>query len=129
MTAVMNMKNLGHYLILQLDGDYLQELQFVSESSSHQELPDDFIIPSEYYEKHRLVFSHYHLDRKLVRIGLNENQKRSKASQRIGIADSHGSFRAGNAVWSSITISREGHNLSQLKTFPREVTKSQYNIN
>lgn len=42
----------------------------------HQELPD-YIIPTDYYDRYRLVFSHYHLDSKIARIGKNEKQKRS----------------------------------------------------
>jgi len=101
----------------------------LSESSSYQELPDDFIIPSEYYERHRLVFSRYHLDRKLVRIGLNENQKRSQASKGIGTAYGTRSIGKRSSLWSSVTVSREGHSLSRGQTFPSEITKSQYNIN
>jgi len=101
----------------------------MSESSSHQEIPDDFIIPSEYYERYRLVFSHYHLDRKLVRIGLNENQKRSKASEGIRTAYGNRGFGKRSSVWSSVTVSREGYNLSRRQTLPSEVPKSQYNIN
>lgn len=50
----------------------------MSETKYDQELPNDFIIPSEYYDKYRLIFSHYHLDKKIGRIGMNESQKNSK---------------------------------------------------
>lgn len=96
---------------------------------SHQELPNDYIIPSEYYDRYRLVFSHFDLDRILVRIGMNENQKRSKTNKGIRNPQVVRSTRKGDGYWSSIHLSREGHSLSQLEAVTSEVPQSQYNIN
>lgn len=97
---------------------------------SHQELRNDYIIPSEYYDKYRLVFSHYDLDRKLVRIGMNENQKkRSQTSRGIRNTHTYRSVTVGDEYWNNIQLSREGHNLSQLEAITSEVSQSEYIIN
>ena len=44
---------------------------------SDQELPINYI-PKEYYDKYRLIFSHYNLDRKFARIGGNAKKKHKK---------------------------------------------------
>lgn len=43
---------------------------------SDQELPT--IIPEDFYDKYRIVFSEYNLDKKIARIGLNEKQRRAQ---------------------------------------------------
>lgn len=45
--------------------DFYHELQV---SNKH-------IISQEHYDKYPLIFRHYKLDQKIVRIGMNENQK------------------------------------------------------
>ena len=100
----------------------------LSEIDYHQELPNDYIIPSEYYEKYRLVFSHYNLDRKLVRIGMNENQKRSKTSKGIRNTTINRSIRKGDGYWNSIHLSREENSIPELKAIPSEVSQGQYSV-
>lgn len=101
----------------------------MSEIDFHQELPNDYIIPIEYYERYRLIFSHYNLDQKLVRIGMNENQKRSKTSQGIRNTTDSRSIRKGDGYWNSIHLSREGNSIPELKAIPSEVSQSQYSVN
>lgn len=50
----------------------------LSVKDSDYELTSDYIIPAEYYDTHRLVFSHYQIDKKIVKIRKNGKQKNKK---------------------------------------------------
>jgi hypothetical protein len=82
-------------------------------TNSYQELPgitDGYIIPSKYYDKYPLVFTRYHLDRIIVRIGSNEKQKQAIARK---TTDSGGSSKASNDSWYKAGVSREGNCIQQ----------------
>ncbi len=100
---------------------------FFAEGISDQELPNDYIIPPEYYDRYRLVFSHYHLDRKLVRIGKNERQRQAKA--RGAATDSPGSHRTMDGTWNGIKISREENNFQGLTSVSSKNSQGQHLIN
>lgn len=59
-----------------------QSRKLWSFTNSHQELTDH-IVPKEYYDRYPLVFSHYHLDRIIVRIGMNEKQRKAITDRRF----------------------------------------------
>ncbi|HJZ05864.1 MAG TPA: hypothetical protein VJ327_08485 [Patescibacteria group bacterium] len=86
----------------------------VSFTDSHQELPsigNGYIVPKEYYDKYPLVFSHYHLDRIIGRIGMNEKQRKAITNRRI--TDSARAVRQLSDSWYSSDVSREGDYLQQ----------------
>lgn len=47
----------------------------MSGDNYYHELPNKGIIPQEYYDKYPVIFRHYHMDKKLVRIGMNGKQR------------------------------------------------------
>lgn len=99
----------------------------MSVTNFDQELPNNYIIPSEYYDRYRLIFSHYQIDRKIGRIGLNEKQRR-KAKTR-GDSDSCRSFGSARETWNSVRIFRETDNLQQLEAISRQIVGSQHLLN
>lgn len=101
----------------------------MSDTDSYRELPNDYIIPAEYYDRYRLVFSHFHIDRKIGRIGLNEKQRRTAAkrasnSQRNDEVsyDTRYSFRG-------VKLSSEADRLQQLLTTSSKDPRSYNQIN
>jgi len=51
----------------------------VSDIKFNPELPNYIPeVPKEYYDQYHLIFSHFNLDKKIVRIGQNERQKRDQ---------------------------------------------------
>ncbi len=64
-----------------------------SDLSSHLELTPDYI-PKEYYDTYRLVFTHYHIDKIIVRIGHN-------AKQAEKFTPTFGSDGKTNVTWNS----------------------------
>ena len=100
---------------------------FLSETNSYQELPgrDDYIIPAEYYDRYRLIFSHFHLDRKLVRIGRNGYQKKAERK----ITDSSKSAVSISESWNSVSLSREVSNLQELVSISSKDAFSQHLLN
>jgi hypothetical protein len=83
---------------------------YLSFTDSHQELTDH-IVPKEYYDRYPLVFSHYHLDRIIVRIGMNEKQRNS--TKHRGLANSTRSFGQIDDSWDSFAIPRGTDYLQQ----------------
>lgn len=70
-----------------------------SDTNSHHELPNDYIIPTEYHDRYRLIFSHYNLDAKLVRIGKNGKQRQKSVKQ---LTYGNGSIKAVGKTWNGI---------------------------
>lgn len=86
----------------------------LSFTNSHQELPsidNGYIVPKDYYDKYPLVFSHYHLDRIIVRIGMNEKQR--KAINHGRVTDSARAVRQVSDSWYSSDLHREGDQIQQ----------------
>lgn len=56
----------------------------MSGTKFNPELPNfpETDVPPEYFDKFHLIFSHFNLDRKIVRIGQNERQRRNANSIR-----------------------------------------------
>lgn len=80
----------------------------MSFTNSHQELPDignGYIVPKEYYDKYPLVFSQYHFDRIIVRIGMNEKQRKAIINRRT--IDGERIVRPISDSWYSPVLSRE----------------------
>lgn len=94
---------------------------FLSDTIPNQELPNDYIIQTEYYDRYRLVFSHFHLDRKIGRIGLNEKQKRS----RITASNNSRSTTKVNQIWDSVRVSRETDYIREFATASSQEVRSQ----
>ena len=82
----------------------------MSFTDSHQELTDH-IVPKEYYDRYPLIFSHYHLDRIIVRIGMNEKQR--KATKYRGLTNSTRSFGQIDDSWNCLVIPRGADYLQQ----------------
>lgn len=83
-------------------------------TDSHQELPsigNGYIIPAEYYDKYPLVFSHFHLDRLIVRIGMNERQRKAAINRRN--TDSTRTIGQATDSWYSPLLPREGDSIQQ----------------
>jgi len=97
----------------------------MSFTNSHHEL-SDHIVPKEYYDRYPLVFSHYHLDRIIVRIGMNEKQRRSINYRKL--ADSARSFGQNNDSWDSIALPR-GTNYLQQQVLTSKVATSSNLLN
>src|SRR3990167_6646906 len=86
----------------------------MSDTNSYQEHPgvgDGYIIPTTYYDKYPLVFSHYHLDRVIARIGMNEKQR--KAIINRGSADSTSGVRQATNAWYSPVLPRDRDRVRQ----------------
>jgi hypothetical protein len=83
---------------------------FLSFTDSHQEL-NDHIVPEKYYDKYPLVFTHYHLDRIIVRIGMNEKQRKSISHRRF--TDSTRVVGQVSDSWYSADLHREGDHIQQ----------------
>jgi len=82
-------------------------------TNSYQELPgitDGYIIPTKYYDKYPLIFTRYHLDRIIVRIGSNEKQKQAIARR---TAESGRSSKTVYDPWYKVGISGEGNHIQQ----------------
>lgn len=97
----------------------------MSDIKSDPELTNDFTIPSAYYDKYRLVFSYYHLDKKLVRIGSNERQKEKRRT----ITRSSRGLRKLNDSWDSMDVSRKGDTFRAITTVGGEIPESKYIVN
>lgn len=92
----------------------------MSFTNSHHELTDH-IVPKEYYDRYPLVFSHYHLDRIIVRIGMNEKQR--KAINHRGLTNSARSFGQNDDSWDSLALPR-GTDYLQQQVLTSKVTTS-----
>lgn len=103
----------------------MQNFLIVSFTDSHQELTDH-IVPKEYYDRYPLVFSHYHLDRIIVRIGMNEKQK--KAITNRGFTNSQRTYRQVDDSWYSSGIYR-GADYIQQQAIPNKISTSQNLLN
>lgn len=90
--------------------------------SSHQELPT--IIPEEFYDKYSVVFSEFNLDKKIVRIGRNEEQSRTT---RLAY-DTRGIIRITNERNNS-RISGERYSLQKLNSISSKVSQGNGAIN
>lgn len=97
----------------------------MSEIKSDQELPNDFIIRSEYYDRYRLVFSYYHLDRKLVRIGRNGKQKEKGRT----ITRRDRGFEELNDSWNGMEIFSEGNSIQEFPTVSSKISQGQHIVN
>lgn len=91
----------------------------------HHELPSDYIIPAEYYDRYHLVFSHYDLDKKLGRIGLNENQRRKSGT----ITNSRRSDREMAYSWHIVEVSGKEDYLRQIPIIGSKVTQGEHLLN
>jgi hypothetical protein len=122
----------------------------VSDLTSQQELKANYI-PKEYYDTYRLVFTHYHIDKIIVRIGRSgHNQYKTNerepykgiqgfeyfkqiqtgnfAKQR-GLAKSNGCFRPTSEVWDSTNLPRGRDRLHSLPPMSNKDTSSQHLLN
>lgn len=97
----------------------------MSDTIPNQELPNDYIIPTEYYDRYRLVFSHFHLDRKIGRIGLNARQKRSRRTA----SDSSRNPAKVSQIWDSVRVSREADSIREFATVSSQEVRSQNLLN
>lgn len=97
----------------------------MSDIIPHQELPSDYIIPPEYYDRFRLVFTHFHIDRKIGRIGMNGRQK-AKINRSITLNSR--STQELSKTWSNVRVSRET-SYHQYATLNSEEIGSQYLLN
>jgi hypothetical protein len=118
--------------------------------SSHLELKPDYI-PKEYYDTYRLVFTHYHIDKIIVRIGrsghlqhqanggesykgiqgfeyFKQTQTENLSKQR-GLANGNRCIRPTNEVWDSPSLPRGGNRLHSLPPMPNKDTSSQHLLN
>lgn len=115
------------YPVLQVHDEH--EFAKLSETNFHQELPtigDDYIIPTEYYDKYRLVFSHYHLDKIFVRIGMNAKQRRAAQG---AITQSDRPVKAVYDSWYSVGLSRKGDRVQEQPIIACKVPASQNLLN
>lgn len=91
---------------------------------SDSELPvSDHILP-EYYDKYRLVFSHYQLDRKIGRIGVNEYQKRFTR-----FTTSNRRADEPYDAWNNFDVSRKAAHIQRIDTTGRENSRSYRKLN
>lgn len=97
----------------------------MSFTDSRQELTD-YIVPKEYYDRYPLVFSHYHLDRIIVRIGMNEKQKKAITTRKF--ADSKRAYRQVDDSWYSSGVHR-GTNYIQQQAITSKVSTSHSPLN
>ena len=96
-----------------------------SDISSDQELPNYIPeVPKEYYDQYHLIFSHFNLDRKIARIGLNGRQKRS-----AGLTNDYRGSRQADDSWDSPEISRKKDHLQQIRTGSSKIPRSQHLLN
>ena len=99
----------------------------MSFTDSHQEL-NDHIVPKEYYDRYPLIFSHYHLDRIIVRIGKNEKQKKAITGTSRRSADSERAYKQMDDSWYSSGIYR-GTDCIQQQTIASKVPASHSTLN
>jgi hypothetical protein len=102
-----------------------------SETNFHQELPgkDDYIIPAEYYDRYRLVFSHYHLDRKLVRIGSNGRQRKATEGRLTDSSRSGQEMDDPRYSIGEVSVSRETDYLQKFQTLASKISQGQRPLN
>lgn len=101
----------------------------LSDTVSERELPNDYIIPSEYYDRYRLVFSHFHIDRKIGRIGLNGRQRLTKARRTADTRQGDGVSDDTRYSFRGVRVSREADNLQQFLTASSEIPRSNNTLN
>jgi len=100
-------------------------MSYVSVKEFDQELTTDYIIPAEYYDTHRLVFSHYQIDRKIVRIGRNGKQKNKDNK----FTSRNRCFRPISQARDCVDVPRKGNRLPQLPTSSCQNAVSQHLLN
>ena len=97
----------------------------LSDTKFDQELPNYIPdIPKEYYEQYHLIFSHFDLDKKIVRIGRNERQKRSAR-----LTNDYRGFRQANEAWNSTEISRKTGHIQRITPVGSKISRSQHLLN
>jgi len=118
--------------------------------NSHLELKANYI-PKEYYDTYRLVFTHYHIDKIIVRIGRSgHNQHKTNEgelhksiqgfeyfkqiqagnlSKQRGFTKSSRCIRPISEVWNSSNLPRGGNRFQELLPMSDKDTSSQHLLN
>ena|SRR3989344_5475698 len=97
----------------------------MSDISSDRELPHYIPdIPREYYDQYHLIFSHFNLDKKIARIGMNERQRRSAR-----LTNDHRGFRQAIDSWNSPEISRKTDHIQRITPIGSQIPRSQHLLN
>ena len=96
-----------------------------SDTTFDQELPNYIPeVPKEYYDQYHLVFSHFNLDKKIARIGMNERQRRATGLTN----DYRGSRQAGDS-WDSLEVSRKTNHIQRITPIGSKISRGQHLLN
>src|SRR3989338_3260024 len=89
-----------------------------SDTKFDQELPNYIPdIPQEFFGQYHLIFSHFNLDKKIVRIGQNERQRRAGNNP-----NSYGSNRETNDTPDSLGLFRETNRNQKFPTINSKIS-------